>query len=221
MDARLSVSAAAGRLADCARWWPHRCRSRARYFGVLIAARREPLSFSSGDCEFLRQVSEHLALAAHQAQLHEALQSAYEDLRNTQQAVMQQERLRVLGQMASGIAHDINNAISPITLYADSLLENEPALSDRGTRQPAHHPAGRWRCGRNGGATARVLPAARQARRTWPGRPQQAHVAGAGSDARALGVHTAATWHRHRPAAAARRRAAACCRESRARSVKH
>ncbi len=28
-----------------------------------------------------------------------------------------QERLRALGQMASGIAHDINNAISPVSLY--------------------------------------------------------------------------------------------------------
>ena len=43
-----------------------------------------------------------------------ALQQAYDDLRQTQQTVMQQERLRALGQMASGIAHDINNAISPV-----------------------------------------------------------------------------------------------------------
>jgi CheY-like chemotaxis protein/anti-sigma regulatory factor (Ser/Thr protein kinase) len=42
---------------------------------------------------------------------------------------MQQERLRALGQMASGIAHDINNAISPVALYTESLLENEPGLS--------------------------------------------------------------------------------------------
>jgi nitrogen-specific signal transduction histidine kinase/ActR/RegA family two-component response regulator len=52
-------------------------------------------------------------------------------LRRTQQAVMQQERLRALGQMASGIAHDINNAISPIALYTESLIEREPNLSDR------------------------------------------------------------------------------------------
>ncbi len=103
----------------------------SQVFGVLIAARREPDSFSSSDCEFLRQMSEHAALAAHQSQLLSALQTAYEDLRNTQQAVMQQERLRVLGQMASGIAHDINNAISPIMLYTESLLEQEPGLSER------------------------------------------------------------------------------------------
>jgi len=100
-------------------------------FGVLVAARREADSFSSGDCEFLKQLSEHVALAAHQAQLNSALQTAYDELRATQQAVMQQERLRALGQMASGIAHDINNAISPVTLYTESLLEKEPSLSPR------------------------------------------------------------------------------------------
>lgn len=103
----------------------------SRVFGVLVASRREKESFSSGECEFLRQLSEHVALAAHQAQLHGALQQAYEDLRQTQQAVMQQERLRALGQMASGIAHDINNALSPVSLYTQSLLEVEPNLSAR------------------------------------------------------------------------------------------
>jgi signal transduction histidine kinase/CheY-like chemotaxis protein len=100
-------------------------------FGILMAARRQPNGFSSADCEFLRQVSEHAALATHQAQLYTALQGAFDDLRQTQQAVMQQERLRALGQMASGIAHDINNAISPISLYTESLLETEPNLSAR------------------------------------------------------------------------------------------
>ena len=44
---------------------------------------------------------------------------------------MQQERLRALGQMASGIAHDINNAISPVALYT------EIAARDRAQPQPA------------------------------------------------------------------------------------
>jgi signal transduction histidine kinase/ActR/RegA family two-component response regulator len=100
-------------------------------FGVLACARREAHSFSSGECEFLRQLSEHVALASHQARLYGALQQAYDDLRQSQHAVMQQERLRALGQMASGIAHDINNAISPVSLYTESLLEREPGLSDR------------------------------------------------------------------------------------------
>jgi len=103
----------------------------SKIFGVLVAARRQSQSFSSGECEFLRQLSEHVALAAHQTQLYEALHQAYDDLRQTQQVVMQHERLRALGQMASGIAHDINNAISPVALYTESLLESEPGLSER------------------------------------------------------------------------------------------
>lgn len=100
-------------------------------FGVLVAARREPESFSSGECEFLRQLCEHVALASHQAQVYEALQRAYDDLRQTQQTILQQERLRALGQMASGIAHDINNALSPVALYTELLLESEPNLSEQ------------------------------------------------------------------------------------------
>ncbi|HTU66361.1 MAG TPA: PAS domain S-box protein [Steroidobacteraceae bacterium] len=103
----------------------------SQVFGVLICARRAAQSFSSAECEFLRQASEHTALASHQAQLYAALQQAYDDLRQTQQQFMQQERLRALGQMASGIAHDINNAISPVALYTESLLEREPNLSER------------------------------------------------------------------------------------------
>jgi len=96
----------------------------SRVFGLLIAARRSG-GFSSADCEFLRQLSEHVALAAHHAQLYASVQQAYQELHQTQQAAMQQDRLRALGQMASGIAHDINNALSPVSLYTESLLERE------------------------------------------------------------------------------------------------
>jgi signal transduction histidine kinase/CheY-like chemotaxis protein len=102
-----------------------------RVFAILIVARRMAQGFSSGKCKFLRQLSEQVGLAAHQAQLYEALKQAYDDLQQTQQAVMQQERLRALGQMASGIGHDINNALSPIALHTEGLLESEPNLSPR------------------------------------------------------------------------------------------
>lgn len=106
-------------------------RSESRVFGVLIVARRQANGFSSTECEFLRQLSEHVALSANQAQLYESLQLAYDELRQTQAAALQEERLRALGQMASGIAHDINNALSPVSLYTESLLDTEPDLSVR------------------------------------------------------------------------------------------
>jgi signal transduction histidine kinase len=60
------------------------------------------------------------------------LETSNQALRQAQQALIQQERLRALGQMASGIAHDINNAISPIALYTESMLARESGLSAEG-----------------------------------------------------------------------------------------
>jgi signal transduction histidine kinase/DNA-binding response OmpR family regulator len=107
-------------------------------FGVLIAARSRTNGFSIGECEFLRTLCAHVALAAHQARLHTQLQSAYDELRQTQHAVMRHERLRALGQLASGIAHDINNTLSPISGYAELLLAHEKNLSETGRRY-LHH----------------------------------------------------------------------------------
>ncbi len=103
-----------------------------RVFGVLVAARLGPDAFSGVDCEFLRQVSEHVGLAAHQGELYRALQQAYDDLRQSRESAMQSERLRALGQMAAGVAHNINNAICPVAIYTDALLEDEDGLSARG-----------------------------------------------------------------------------------------
>lgn len=63
------------------------------------------------------------------------LERSNEALRQAQQALIQQERLGALGQMASGIAHDINNAISPIALYTESMLERETNLSKQARGQ--------------------------------------------------------------------------------------
>ena len=155
-------------------------------FGVLVAARHAPDSFSSGECEFLKHLSEHVAAAAQHAQLYAALQVAYQDLRNTQPAAMQQERLRALGQMASGIAHDINNAISPVSLYTESLLAREKGSERAGPRAAAGHPARHPRRRADGGAHARVLSPARTAAGARTRAAQRARATGRGPHARAL-----------------------------------
>jgi signal transduction histidine kinase/CheY-like chemotaxis protein/uncharacterized membrane protein affecting hemolysin expression len=105
-----------------------------KLFGILLSARLKPGDFSSGDCEFLRMLSEHVALAAHQSRLHKDLEKAYNDLRQTQATVLQQERLKALGQMASGIAHDVNNALSPIVGFADLIQKRETNLREDSKR---------------------------------------------------------------------------------------
>jgi signal transduction histidine kinase/ActR/RegA family two-component response regulator len=100
-----------------------------RTLGLLIVARRAPASFLSGECEFVRQLSQNLSLALAQSQMFGELNSALEEVQQGQTALLQQGRLRALGEMASGVAHDINNAISPISIYVGDILEREEGLT--------------------------------------------------------------------------------------------
>lgn len=102
----------------------------AKTFALLVLMRRERDAFSRAEQDFIRGLSAHVALAIHQAQLYQDLQKAYNDLRQSQQSLMQQERLKALGQMASGVAHDINNALSPVVGFSDLIIQTETNLSD-------------------------------------------------------------------------------------------
>jgi signal transduction histidine kinase len=61
----------------------------------------------------------------------ERLKHVLEELRDTQQRVIQQERLRALGGMASGIAHDFNNALVGILGLSELLLHHPESLDDK------------------------------------------------------------------------------------------
>ena len=56
------------------------------------------------------------------------LEKALSELKATQGQMIQQERLRALGQMASGIAHDFNNTLTPILGFSEILLTDEEML---------------------------------------------------------------------------------------------
>jgi signal transduction histidine kinase len=78
--------------------------------------------------ELERRVRERTAELVQTTRELEAEVVERKDAQDKLKALMQHERLRALGQMASGIAHDINNALSPIALYSELLLETEPGL---------------------------------------------------------------------------------------------
>lgn len=100
-----------------------------KLIGIMVLQRRPKNAFSEPERGFIFGLSAHVAVAVYQARLYQDLHKAYEELRQTQQAIMQQERLKALGQMASGIAHDINNALSPIIGFADLIVQTQPQLN--------------------------------------------------------------------------------------------
>lgn len=101
-------------------------------WGTLTVGFREAHAPTPEQAEFLEAIASHLATAVKNAQLYTQLQAAYDELRETQRKAIQQERLRALGQMASGIAHDLNNALVPVLGFSELLLDRPDGLSDRG-----------------------------------------------------------------------------------------
>lgn len=58
------------------------------------------------------------------------LEAAMRELTQTQQQVVRQERMRAVGEMASGIAHDLNNSLSPVLGYAE-MVAASPEFPER------------------------------------------------------------------------------------------
>jgi len=59
------------------------------------------------------------------------IESAYEEMRRMQMQIIQSEKMRSLGQMAAGIAHELNNPLGGIIVYAHLLLEDTPDTDPR------------------------------------------------------------------------------------------
>jgi signal transduction histidine kinase len=104
-----------------------------RIIGVVnlakSAAAAPSPAFSPTDLLFLNTLMTHIAYAVDNARLlQEArmatnrLRSAMEDLRTTQTRVVEGETLRAMGQMASGMAHHVNNLLAVISGRTQLLL---------------------------------------------------------------------------------------------------
>src|SRR6185503_2293105 len=77
-----------------------------------------------------RDITERHRSEAALQRSHRQLEATLAELKTTQQQVLQQERLRAMGQMASGIAHDFNNSLSPIVGFAELLLRRPDLPKD-------------------------------------------------------------------------------------------
>jgi len=75
----------------CEHSWPRLCRSKAASSECSSPRGARRIASAAANANFCCRRFGHVALAAHQAETHAALQQAYQDLRQTQQAVMQQE----------------------------------------------------------------------------------------------------------------------------------
>jgi CheY-like chemotaxis protein len=62
--------------------------------------------------------------------MKETEETAFLEKRRSEPPVAAQDHAKIFGQMAGDVAHDINNALSPITAYSELLLDSLPDLAD-------------------------------------------------------------------------------------------
>ncbi|MCI0873140.1 MAG: response regulator [Chloroflexi bacterium] len=108
----------------------HTLSANGETYGAIIVARADAGSLGPAEVELMNAVGASVAQAIYGARLVDDLRSMNMELVESRQQIMRQERLKALGQMAGGIAHDINNALSPVVGFSDMLLQQSTDLDD-------------------------------------------------------------------------------------------
>ena len=71
--------------------------------------------------------------SALEKRLRRARRRAEEQVLKSREALLSQERMRVAGQLAAGIAHDLNNTLNVMKLRLSGLIDNDELIAKHGT----------------------------------------------------------------------------------------
>ena len=103
-----------------------------KILGVLATSSRVEREFTRSEQGVMIAVGRQLATTIEKVQLYNETRQAYEDLRRTQEQLLQSEKMSAVGQLISGVAHELNNPLTAILGYTQ-LLESEtlePRISE-------------------------------------------------------------------------------------------
>ena len=96
--------------------------SKGKVLGNLYVTEKQGAAeFSKEDETLAMTLATQAAIALENASLYEELRRSYDELKQSQQLLVRQEKLASLGRLAAGLAHELNNPLSSVAGFAEAL----------------------------------------------------------------------------------------------------
>ncbi|MCJ7784458.1 MAG: GAF domain-containing protein, partial [Desulfobacterales bacterium] len=108
---------------------------RDQLFGVLDIESDELYGFDEEDLKTLSSFASQMSISIENAQLFSDLKQTLQELRQAQDQVVQAEKLRAMGELASGVAHDFNNVLAVVLGNTQLLLHQLEHLGPEEIRE--------------------------------------------------------------------------------------
>jgi two-component system, NtrC family, sensor kinase len=86
--------------------------------GLLVVRRRSPGGFAQNVVDLIKTFAAQSAVAIENARLFQNVETSLEDLRTTQDRLVQTQKLASLGQLTAGIAHEIKNPLNFVNNFS-------------------------------------------------------------------------------------------------------
>jgi two-component system, NtrC family, sensor kinase len=108
-------------------------RAQGRLLGTLSLGRRAPEPFTRDEVRLLEATADQIGIALDHARLYGEMRQQLDELKRTQSQLLHAEKLAAIGELAAGVAHEINNPLTTIFGEAQLLLMSaaEGPLRDR------------------------------------------------------------------------------------------
>jgi PAS domain S-box-containing protein len=104
--------------------------SRDKVYGTINIASHVHHHFTPEEINLLCSIGNQISLAIENIKLFEETKKALDELKNAQAYLLQSEKMAAIGQLAAGVAHEINNPtgfvhsnLGSLNKYTDKILE--------------------------------------------------------------------------------------------------